>query len=237
MSRVRLLCFNIHGGRSLDGRRDLGRVHALMESLDIDIGIFQEMETRPSRGGTAADVALLAGPGRPHHIVGPSLQDGGGWYGNLIVSRYEILRGLVHNLETAPSLEPRNAVDALILSPLGKIRVIGTHLSLSIFERWSEARNLFRLMEAVEETEKNPLFLLGDINEWQWRSKLLRHLDRLMCPVPAGPTFPSFLPFLRLDRAWCDAPRFSARATVLSGPDARRLSDHLPLMVEVSCAG
>jgi endonuclease/exonuclease/phosphatase family metal-dependent hydrolase len=237
MSRLRFLCFNIHGGRSLDGRRDLGRVHALMERLDIDIGIFQEMETRRARGGTVTDVSVLAGPSRPHHVIGPSLRDGEGWYGNLIVSRYEVLRALVHNLETAPSLEPRNAVDALIATPAGRIRVIGTHLSLSIFERWSEARNLFRLMAAVEETERNPLFLLGDINEWQWRSKLLRHLDRLMTPVPAGPTFPSFAPFLRLDRAWLDAPGFSATAKVLDGPETRRLSDHLPLLVEVAWPG
>ena len=47
MTPVRILCFNIHGGYSRDGKRDLARVHALMETLNIDIGCFQEMETRP----------------------------------------------------------------------------------------------------------------------------------------------------------------------------------------------
>lgn len=233
MSRLRFLSFNIHGGRSLDGRRDVQRVHALLERLDIDIGVFQEMETRPSRGASPEDVQRLAGPSRPHHLPGPSIVEEGGWYGNLLVSRYPIIRGMVHNLETGPDFEPRNAVDALIQTPRGKLRMIGTHLSLSLWERWSEARNLIRLMQAVDDEEKNPLFLLGDINEWQYPSKLIRYLNSIMTPLPCAGSFPSFLPILRLDRAWYDATGLKVTAHRLSGRGIRRLSDHLPIVVEV----
>jgi len=131
MPSLRFLCFNIHGCRNLGGERDLNRIHELMDSQEIDIGVFQEMETRACRGGTPRDVSILAGPERPYHLPGPSIQDGTGWYGNLIISRYPILKGLVHNLETKIEYEPRCAVDALIQTPLGKIRLIGTHLSLA----------------------------------------------------------------------------------------------------------
>jgi endonuclease/exonuclease/phosphatase family metal-dependent hydrolase len=237
MSLLRFLCMNIHGGRSLDGRRDLGRVHALMESLDVHIGVFQEMETRKSRGGSAKDIDFLAGPSRPYRFEGPSFDADDGWYGNLIVSRYEILRGIVHNLDTPPHLEPRNAVDALIRTPYGTIRVIGTHLSLALKERRAEAMNLLRLAEAVEHDRTHPVFLMGDINEWQWPSKLIWHLDNVMTPIPAGRTFPSLFPLFRLDRAWHDAPRLQARATVLKDPKIRVLSDHLPVLVEVLSFG
>ena len=234
MNRVRFLSFNIHGGRTLSGRRDIGRVHDLMERLDIDIGVFQEMETRASRKGSPAQVKSLAGASRPHHLAGPSLIEGEGWFGNLIVSRYPIIRGLVHNLESGIDFEPRNAVDALIKAPLGNLRVIGTHLSLSYLERRSEARNLIRLVGAVEEEEKNPLFVMGDINEWQWRSKLLRYLDGVMIPLLCKGTFPSFLPILKLDRAWYDAPRsMKVFAHRLAGSGIRTLSDHLPVVVEI----
>jgi endonuclease/exonuclease/phosphatase family metal-dependent hydrolase len=233
LNRLRFLSFNIHGGRSLDGIRDLRRVHALMERLDIDIGIFQEMETRPSYGGTTDDAAILAGTSRPYHLLGPSMQEGGGWFGNLIVSRYPIIRGLVHNLETNIDLEPRNAVDALVQTPRGNIRLIGTHLSLSIFERLSEARNLVRLIKAVEEEEKNPIFLMGDINEWQFPSRLLRYLNSHMTPIPCKATFPSFLPIFKLDRIWYDAPGLQVLAHRLPANGLRRLSDHLPLIVEI----
>lgn len=233
MKRLRFLSFNIHGGRSLDGKRDLKRVHQLMEKFDVDIGVFQEMETRLSHRGKPNDVETLAGASRPFHLIGASIEASDGWFGNLIVSRYPILRGLVHNLETNPDLEPRNAVDALIETPLGKIRLIGTHLSLSVFERWWEARNLLRLMRAVEEEERRPLFLMGDINEWQVPSRLLRYLNTAMQPLPCGRTFPSFMPVFRLDRAWVDAPDFKVKARRLAAPNVRLLSDHLPLLVEV----
>lgn len=233
MSLLRILCMNIHGGRSLDGRRDLGRVHALMESLDVDIGVFQEMETRKSRGGSLKEISFLAGPSRPHHFAGPSYIAADGWYGNLIVSRHEILRGIVHNLETSPHLEPRNAVDALIRTPHGTIRVIGTHLSLSLEERRAEAMNLLRLVEAVERDTRHPLFIMGDINEWQWPSRLISHLDSVLTPIRAGRTFPSLCPVFRLDRAWHDTPSMEVRARAIGGRKVRVLSDHLPILVEV----
>lgn len=233
MQRIRLLCFNIHGGRSLDGKRDLGRVHGLMQRLDIDIGVFQEIETRPSRGGLSDDLQTLAGPERPYYLICPSMQEGAGWYGNLIVSRYPIIRGLLHNLETHPSLEPRHAADALVQLPWGRLRVIGTHLSLSIFERRSEAKNLLRLMQAVEEEERSPILLMGDINEWQVLSSLLRYLNRHLTPLPCKPTFPSVCPVFRLDRVWHDAPGIKVTAHRLSGKGIRKLSDHLPLVIEL----
>jgi endonuclease/exonuclease/phosphatase family metal-dependent hydrolase len=236
MHRVRLLSFNIHGGRSLDGKRDAGRIHALMERLNVDIGVFQEVESRPSYGGKLEDIQHMAGNARPYHLRGPSMMEGEGWYGNLIVSRWPILRGLVHNLETVPDFEPRNAVDALIDTPFGPLRVIGTHLSLSLFERYSEAKNLIRLMRMVErQNEPEPLLLMGDINEWQWPSRLLRYLNRVMTPLPCRPTFPSLFPLFRLDRAWYDAPHLKIRAHRLPARGIRRLSDHLPLLVEIDC--
>jgi endonuclease/exonuclease/phosphatase family metal-dependent hydrolase len=233
MSTLRILCMNIHGGRSMDGRRDLPRLHALLEEHDIDIGVFQEMETRASRRASREDIAAVAGIGRPHHFIAAGVQDATGWYGNLLVSRYPILRGTVHDLETASYLEPRNALDTLIETPLGKIRLIGTHLSLSPFVRYREALNLIRLVEQVEESEKNPVFLMGDINEWLPNSKLLRYLDARLTPIPCAATFPSFRPVLRLDRVWHDCRHLDARAKVIACRKTRILSDHLPIVLEI----
>jgi len=228
---LRLLSFNIHGGRSLEGERDLTHVHALMQDHNIDIGVFQEMETRKSRGKSTDDVVQLAGPERPFHFIGASITDSHGWYGNLIVSRYPMTRCHVHNLETNRFLEPRNAIDALVETPLGKIRVIGTHLSLVARERWTEGKNLLRLMDDIEARPVNPVFLMGDINEWRPTSNLIRHLNKLMKKVPCGATFPSFRPILRLDRVWHDS-QFKVSVRVLRDRSIRRLSDHLPLVIE-----
>jgi len=233
MTRIRILTFNIHGGRSRDGQRDLGRVHALMERFDVDIGVFQEMETRPSFGGKPSDVDQLAGATRPHHFAAPSMREPPGWYGNLIVSRHKILEGRIHNLETRKKFEPRNALDIFIEAPLGKIRIVGTHLSLSPSERKTEAQKLIDLVAAIEEERKTPLFLMGDINEWQMPSKLCRFLDSKMTPVPCKATFPSKMPFLKLDRIWHDTNSLHVSAHRIDAPEIRLLSDHLPLLIEV----
>jgi endonuclease/exonuclease/phosphatase family metal-dependent hydrolase len=233
MTALRLLCFNIHGGRSRDGQRDLSRVHDLMEEYKIDIGVFQEMETRASLGGKLADIKILAGPDRPYCLPGGALKEGAEWYGNLLVSRYPIICSSVHALGTSAKLEPRNAVDALLDTPLGKIRVVGTHLSLSLPARWLEIGNLLKMVSAIEEKEKTPWLLMGDINEWRPTSRLLRHLNRLMTAVPGGPTFPSPCPVFRLDRVWHDFPGMKITAKVIRTRQARVLSDHLPVLIEV----
>lgn len=227
---IRILCYNIHGGYDMKGRRDLKRLHRFMGEHTIDIGVFQEIETRASRGGTARDIDDIAGPERPYRLNGLAMTEDEGWYGNLIVSRFPILRGLVHNLETASTWEPRNAVDALIDTPLGPLRIIGTHLSLSPFQRWTEVRNLVRLVDAVEETEQRPLLLMGDINEWRPSSRLLRHLDEHWNAVPCDRTFPSFCPLFRLDRLWTQNIPFKISAARLKTAETVSLSDHLPLI-------
>jgi endonuclease/exonuclease/phosphatase family metal-dependent hydrolase len=231
---IKLMSFNIHGGRARDGLRDITRIVQLLDEMDIDIAVFQEVETRVSRGGCNEDINTLSGSNRPHHVIAPSIIHHDGWYGNLIVSKYPVLRGLVHNLETTAQYEPRNAVDALIETPLGKIRVIGTHLSLSIFERRSEARNLIRLMDAVEEKEKNPILLMGDLNEWQMPSRLLKFLDSHLTPIACRASFPSWLPFLKLDRVWYHGNSLHVSAKTLSTKRVSKLSDHLPVMIEIS---
>ncbi|MGE3624077.1 MAG: endonuclease/exonuclease/phosphatase family protein [Bdellovibrionales bacterium] len=234
MHRMRLLSFNIHGGRSRDGQRDLRRVHDLMDRFDVDIGVFQEMETRPSRGGCAADMDTLAGASRPYRFFGANLKEAEGWFGNLVASRYPLLRSLQHTLETKRKYEPRSAIDVLSETPLGKIRIVGTHLSLSPFERHSQAQQLIELMAVVEREEKNPLLLMGDINEWMRPSKLLRFLDSRMTPAPCKATFPACLPLLRLDRVWYDAQGFRVTAHRLADRQSRVLSDHLPVLVEIA---
>ena len=62
---IRILSYNIHGGYDMKGRRDLARLHAFMEDYNVDIGVFQEIETRASRGGTLQDIDTIAGPERP----------------------------------------------------------------------------------------------------------------------------------------------------------------------------
>lgn len=233
MTPVRILTFNIHGGYSRDGKRDLRRIHDLMDQYNVDIGCFQELETRPSRGGTSLDIDILAGAERPHHLPGPTMKEGLGWYGNMIVSRYPITRALAHTMETTFDIEPRNAIDATIQTPHGKVRIINTHLSLSPWERAKEVPKLIELVNLVEQEERCPVLLMGDINEWRPRSRLLAFLNEKIIPVPCAPSFPSIMPFLRLDRVWYDTQAMQVEARVLNDRAVSILSDHLPILIDI----
>src|SRR5690606_21920650 len=105
--------------------------------------------------------------------------------------------------------------------PFGPLRVVGTHLGLSIRERRSQARALLKLIEG-----EGPVVLLGDFNDWFWPGSVRSVLRRVMPGRSRHRTFPSWCPLLRLDRIYC-RPR---RALLRSWTDgqARSLSDHLP---------
>lgn len=229
---IRILCYNIHGGYDTQGVRDLSRVQALMDDMKIDIGVFQEMETRPSRGGSKNDIATLSGVERPYYHAGLAMQEEGGWYGNLIVSRYPIVRGITHGLQTLAGMEPRNAIDALVETPKGPLRIIGTHLSLLASVRWREIQRLLYLVDEAEAREKNPMLIMGDINEWRGGARLLKHLNEAFVALPAARTFPSFCPIFHLDRVWAhNLPAVSVQR--LKTNKVKRLSDHLPLLIDV----
>lgn len=231
---IKILCYNIHGGYDVRGRRDLTRLNALLDDYDIDIAVFQEFETRPSRKASQEDVSITAGPERPHRIKGLTKYEGEDWFGNLMLSRYPFVEKKVHDLETRPSYEPRKAIDAVIDTPIGNVRIIGTHLSLSPIERYSEVRKLIALMDKVETTEKGPLLLMGDLNEWRPKTKLISFLDSRMTQIPVGRTFPSFCPVFALDRVWYDnMPSDKITAKRIDTAPAKYLSDHLPLYIEV----
>ena len=238
MTPLRILTFNIHSGRSMFGERDIVRIHDLLEALSVDIAVLQEMDTRPRKGGMPDDVAKLAGEARPYRFAAPTMTEGVGWYGNLIVSRYPILRSSIHSLEKETDhIEPRNAADVLIETPLGKLRILGTHLSLPASERKIEVPMLIKLVKHVEEEEKNPVFLMGDINEWRKSSRLLKFLGENMIEVKAGATFPAILPLLHLDRVWHDAAHVKAKARVVKEHGVKQMSDHLPVLIEVESLG
>lgn len=232
MNEIRILCYNIHGGYDRHGNRDLYRLNNLLDQYKIDIGVFQEMETRHHRGGTVDDVRILAGADRPYHLEGPTLLHDNGWYGNLIVSNAPFIATQIYDLDTRRMFEPRGAIEATIdTAALGPVRILGTHLSLPPWERLSEVKNLLKLAEKAEETTPCPLLLMGDMNEWIWNAKLLRHLDKLMQPVPTAKTFPAHFPLLRLDRVWADAQGLEINAQVIRDDITCYLSDHLPILI------
>ena len=126
-----------------------------------------------------------------------------------------------------PEREPRRAILSEIQTPSGPVRVIATHLGLSLGERRSQATALIDLIGNTSTTT----VVLGDFNDWFWAGSVRKVLARALPGQTRHRTFPSVCPLLHLDRIYC-RPR-EAMLRGFTDKTARAFSDHLPVIADI----
>ncbi len=157
---MKLLQWNIQWCRGMDGVVDAARIARVAKELaDPDVACFQEVAINyPALAGSSGEdqVALLRREFRGYAAVfGVAVEvpdDAGGrrQFGNLILSRFPIRQSFRHTLpwpaeSDTPSM-PRVAVEAVIETPLGLVRVITTHLEYySALQRAAQVERLREL--------------------------------------------------------------------------------------------
>jgi endonuclease/exonuclease/phosphatase family metal-dependent hydrolase len=106
------------------------------------------------------------------------------------------------------------------------LRVVSTHLGLDIGERRQQAGKLLALAQP-----SGPAVVMGDFNDWFWVSSV-RGAFAARFPQRTGHrTFPARLPLMRLDRVYGSNVQIVASFT---DRDARAISDHLPVIVDLT---
>lgn len=155
---MKLLSWNIQWGRGLDGRVDLARiVSEAARFADFDILCLQEVadnypELPGADRGNQFERLARRYPG--HTVVeGPAICQSDGRvrrFGNLLLSRYPVVVHRVHPLAWPPDgaqpSMPRSAIEALVATPAGVIRVVTTHLEYySNIQRTAQAKQLHSL--------------------------------------------------------------------------------------------
>jgi len=149
-------------------------------------------------------------------------------YGNAVLSRYPLIATRTVDLSFG-SREPRGALDADIDCNGHPLRVIATHLGLRPAERRDQIRRLLQVFD----TDRMPMVLMGDVNEWFVWGRPLRWLVSHFEAVPAPATFPSFWPVFALDRIWISPRHRLVHVEVHNTELARKASDHLPLIAHI----
>lgn len=239
---MRLVSWNIHGAVGRDGKRDLNRIAEVLMLLRTDVAALQEVGDPQNRsaalrgeaidaGDDAAELARLLGF---FVAFGPNLVIAGRPYGNAIVSRYPVTRAKNYDL-SVKGHEPRGCLRADVELPGGEsLHVFDLHLGLSGGERRKQATLLLSADLLRDAALTAPLVVCGDFNVWLPGPvpRLLRKSLR-DATHGAGATWPSGLPFLRLDRAYVDDGVVVHRSGVCRDPAARRASDHLPLWLDL----
>jgi endonuclease/exonuclease/phosphatase family metal-dependent hydrolase len=222
-----MMTWNIHGAFNRNPRFDLARVIALIEKHRPDVVALQEVDSRRPRAAGMIDPfeALQAALGT-YGVGAKTIATADGEYGQALISRWPIRQAEVHDISFRER-EPRRAIRCEIASPLGPVRVIATHLGLSIGERRGQIRALLGLIEGRPLTT----VVLGDFNDWFWVGSVRKALAAEMPGRSRQRTFPSRYPIFRLDRVYCRPA--SALVQSYTDPSAHALSDHLPVIADV----
>lgn len=222
--------YNIHKCVGRDGAFRPDRIFAVIEALDADIVGIQEFDSRPHpRRGNIGVADFEANTGYDV-IAQPTMQAGGGFHGNLLLSRLPLIECRLVDISVR-GFEPRGAIIADVAWGDGVARLATTHLGLWPGARRGQARRLLAELQSEDDT---PVVVAGDFNEWLPISGCLGVLGReLACP-PSAATFPAHKPRVRFDRVWVAPAIATARAQVYDGPPAAVASDHLPVKVTLA---
>lgn len=234
---ARLLTWNIHGGIGSDRRHNLQRIIDLVRGHAPDIVALQEVD---SRGRDPLNLPLDAFKTvlGSHAAEARTIVAEDGHYGHVLISRWPMENVHLHDV-TVGWREPRCAIEATIATPRGRFRVVATHLGLGLFERRRQIAKLLDLARLPEGTvvddtvsdwtHADGLVMLGDFNDWHGYVR-----RALMARLPAWSflkTFPARRPMLKLDRIFCRPP--GALIQCWTDPEARRASDHLPVIADL----
>lgn len=220
---IRVMTWNVHGALGRNKDFDIFRVIALIRAHQPDIVALQEID---SRRGTGDFFAQLREEFKGFGVDARSIATADGDYGQILLSRWNIERSEIHDI-SFQEREPRRAIAADIASPSGIIRVVASHLGLSLRERNAQLRALLEIVGREEVLT----VLAGDFNDWIWAGSVRNVLRRVLPGRTRHRTFPSSWPIFRLDRIYCRPGRALVHSFV--DPQAAQISDHLPVIADL----
>jgi endonuclease/exonuclease/phosphatase family metal-dependent hydrolase len=218
--------YNIHGAVGTDRRFEPRRICDVLLEMNADIVALQEVPLGDLRHPNVLEV--LEDTTGFDSAAGPTFAEEKRHYGNAVLSRYRIKDARGINLSVR-RYEPRGALDADIDCHGHPLRIIATHLGLRVAERHLQVE---RLLQSFD-TDRMPVILMGDINEWFLWGRALRRLEAHFEQVPSLATFPSRWPVFPLDRIWIRPRHRLVHVNVHESALARQASDHLPLVAHI----
>jgi endonuclease/exonuclease/phosphatase family metal-dependent hydrolase len=233
---IRVMTYNIHHGRGMDGEVDLGRIAKLIREQEVDLVALQEVDKGTQRTDgidIAAELARLTGM---HFVFAKNIDFQGGEYGNAILSRQPILSSTNRHYKMLRPGEQRGLLSATIGFGGRVITFASTHLDFrpDPAERIS---NMGEIEEFVSAAGKNPVVIAGDFNDVPGGTVHRRMKETFTDVWEAGGTGDGFTysseePDKRIDYIYL-FPKTSWRVKSANVPTSTA-SDHLPLVAEAT---
>jgi len=219
-----VVAYNVRGFR-----QGLGRVVRVVERLEPDVLLLNESggRLRLRRFARAVGMELARDPWSPlHRRVKNAV---------LVRRPWVVVEHRLHRFEGGSLLLPRGALVALLERDGLRLLAVATHLGLHPGERLRHARELVGLQAPPD----GPVVLGGDLNETPERRAAGLLAERfgdawVAAGDGAGETFPASDPTARIDYVFVSEGIEVESARVASDDEARRASDHRPLVGELA---
>ena len=232
-STFRIVTYNIHRCRGLDGRTRPDRIAAVLRSIGADIIALQEVVGSGAHGGGHAEtIGAALGMG---WVLATARQLRGHAFGNAVLSRFPIMHHVEHDLSWK-TCEPRRLQRVEVAIDGRTLHMYNVHLGTAILERRHQARRLANIV--LDRHVTGPKLVLGDFNEWTrglattLLTEKLHSID-LRNYLRRRRTYPGLFPLLNLDHIY-----YTGHVEVIGIELPRtRLSlvasDHLPLVADI----
>jgi endonuclease/exonuclease/phosphatase family metal-dependent hydrolase len=237
---LRLLSINVHKGMSAWHRRFvLAELREAVRSTGADVVCLQEVIGEGGDGTVGVPhYEFLADSLWPQFAYGRNAVYPEGHHGNALLARFPIRAWHNHDASVAGT-EPRGLLHCALDAPgFGTLHVVCVHFGLGEAQRRRQADVLADVVRD-EVPAGEPLLVAGDFNDWRRRlhGPVQRECGLASAFAAVGDgcprTFPARLPLLPLDRVY-QRGLTVVSACVLSARPWPHLSDHLPLLVEVT---
>ena len=244
---LRVATYNIHKGVRGMGPRKRLEIHNLglgIEALDADLVCLQEVRLHHQRDALQFQRTLLGWPegGQADYLAPDGYKVAyrtnattrHGEHGNALLSRWP-LGEVGHHDVSDHRFEQRGLLHVPVLWQGVEVHVVVAHFGLIHASRVRQVERLAAFI-AAEVPPGAPLLVAGDFNDWG--EKLdgpMRGIDLQRASAGserAQRTFPSSVPLFSMDRVYTRGLACLS-ATVPRNSGWARMSDHLPLLVEL----
>ncbi len=161
--RLKLMTFNIYHGETLDGKINTDIFAEIINKENPDVVGLQEVDFYTKRSGNIDIVLELGRKTNMVPLFARAMDYDNGEYGVAILSRYSIIKSIVHKLRTKVGFEPRVALEVILSAKNDTISFLVTHLDYHQNDslRFLQIKDLVKISKGI----KYPLFLLGDLND------------------------------------------------------------------------
>ena len=224
---MRVMTFNIRGGKGMDGRCSLARIVQTVQAHAPDVVCFQEIHERtPWRSLADQPCRLQRLLGMPL-IFQRNLNIGFGGEGVGIATSLPIEAVARHAL---PSVrERRGLLEVRVRSPHGVVSLFCTHWGLGSMERLHQAEETTRRIVKVG----HPVIVCGDLNDRADQGSVRHLIDNAnLLDVGAAAnalTYPADHPRLRIDYILCSKQLAVAHVETVQ----TQSSDHYPVLATI----